>query len=156
MSKEHSYNSTITWTGNLGTGTSAYTAYSRNHTISIEGKPDFLGSSDPIFRGDRDRYSPEDSLVAALSACHMLWYLHLCSDNNVIVEKYVDKAAGVLVENEDGSGQFKEVVLRPVVTVRAQSMVEKAKSLHQDAHRMCFLARSINFPVHHQPESKVI
>lgn len=155
MAKEHHYKTTTTWTGNRGTGTSAYTAYSRNHTISIEGKPDLLGSSDPVFRGDPDRYSPEDSLVAALSACHMLWYLHLCAVNNVVVEDYVDKAAGVLVENEDGRAQFKEVVLRPEVTVKERSMVERAKALHKDANSMCFLARSVNFPVHHMPDITV-
>jgi organic hydroperoxide reductase OsmC/OhrA len=151
MPKQHSYTATITWTGNRGSGTSAYTAYDRNHMISVAGKPDIPGSSDPVFRGDASRYNPEDSFVAALSACHMLWYLHLCAVNNIIVEKYSDKATGIMVENADGSGQFAEVVLHPEVTIRNADGKEKAVALHADAHRMCFLARSVNFPVRHQP-----
>ncbi len=151
MPKQHSYTATITWTGNRGSGTSAYTAYDRNHLISVAGKPDIPGSSDPVFRGDASRYNPEDSFVAAISACHMLWYLHLCAVNNIIVEKYSDKATGIMVENADGSGQFAEVVLHPEVTIRNAEGKEKALALHADAHRMCFLARSVNFPVRHQP-----
>ena len=152
MNKEHHYTATITWTGNLGTGTSAYTAYSRNHILSIDGKPDIPGSSDVAFCGDKTRYSPEDSLVGAISACHMLWYLHLCAVNHVTVEKYVDQPTGVMSENADGSGQFQEITLKPRVTVKDPIMVEKARSLHHDASKMCFLARSVNFPIHHHPE----
>ncbi len=151
MPKQHSYTATITWTGNRGSGTSAYTAYDRSHVISVAGKPDIPGSSDPVFRGDASRYNPEDSFVAAISACHMLWYLHLCAVNNIIVEKYSDQATGIMVENADGSGQFAEVVLHPEVTIRNNEGKEKALELHADAHRMCFLARSVNFPVRHQP-----
>ncbi len=151
MGKEHHYATKVTWTGNNGTGTSEYKAYSRNHIISIAGKPDVPGSSDAAFRGDAARYSPEDSFVAACSACHMLWYLHLCSVNQVIVEKYVDDATAIMIENADGSGQFKEIVLRPTITVRQVTMVEKATALHHEANNMCFLARSINFPIRHEP-----
>lgn len=152
MKKKHHYKATVTWTGNRGTGTSEYTGYDRQHTISISGKPDVLGSSDASFRGDKDRYSPEDSFVAACSACHMLWYLHLCSVNNVIVEKYVDNVSATMIENEDGSGQFQEITLAPIVTVRSAEIIEKARALHHDANKMCFLARSVNFPVHHSPQ----
>lgn len=151
MNKQHAYSATITWSGNRGSGTSAYTAYSRDHVISIPGKPDILGSSDPVFRGDASRYNPEDSFVAALSACHMLWYLHLCAVNQVVVESYRDQASGTLEENEDGSGQFREVSLRPEVTIQNADKQALAVSLHAEAHRMCFLARSVNFPVSHQP-----
>lgn len=151
MAKEHQYSAQVTWTGNRGTGTSGYTAYDRDHLISANGKPDIFGSSDPAFHGNRNKFNPEDSLVAALSACHMLWYLHLCSVNGVVVIDYVDKATGIMKENEDGSGQFSEVTLHPLITVESPSMAEKAKLLHEDAHRMCFIARSVNFPVRHQP-----
>ena len=115
MAKEHQYTAQVTWTGNRGTGTSGYTAYDRDHLISANGKPDIFGSSDPAFRGNGNKYNPEDSLVAALSACHMLWYLHLCSVNGVVVIDYVDKATGIMKENEDGSGQFSEVTLHPLI-----------------------------------------
>ncbi len=153
--KQHRYNTTVTWTGNKGTGTNNYRTYERSHTIFMEGKPDIQGSSDPAFRGDKSKHNPEDLMVAALSGCHMLWFLHLCSDNGVIVTRYSDRAIGTMVENSDGGGQFSEVTLYPEVIVKESSMIEKANALHDDAQRMCFIARSVNFPVHHQPTSKV-
>jgi len=150
--KLHHYKATVSWTGNSGKGTLDYKAYSRDHDISVEGKPTLYGSSDAAFRGDKSKYTPEDLLVSSLSGCHMLWYLHLCSANGIAVTDYEDHAVGEMAENSDGSGQFTKVTLHPRVTVREQAMVEKAKSLHQEAHRMCFIARSINFPLDHKPE----
>src|SRR5580698_8486421 len=115
MGKKHDYKLIVKWTGNKGTGTSTYTGYERNHSISIEGKPDILGSSDPVFRGDKTRYNPEELLVAALSTCHMLAYLHLCADAGIVVVDYTDNANGIMIETESGSGHFTEVTLNPVV-----------------------------------------
>lgn len=151
MGHLHHYNATTIWIGNRGSGTSDYKAYDRNHDIAIEGKEVLKCSSDPGFRGDKSRQNPEELLVASLSGCHMLWYLHLCAVNGVVVTAYVDEAKGSMEENKDGSGQFTEVILYPKVTVRDKSMVEKANALHQDANKMCFIARSVKFPVHHQP-----
>jgi organic hydroperoxide reductase OsmC/OhrA len=151
MSHTHQYNVTTSWVGNRGTGTSEYKAYDRNHDITINGKPPLLCSSDPGFRGDKTRHNPEELLVASLSGCHMLWYLHLCAANGIVVTDYRDNATGTMEENKDGSGQFSEVVLHPRVTVRDSSMIEKANSLHHAANKMCFIARSVKFPVHHKP-----
>jgi organic hydroperoxide reductase OsmC/OhrA len=147
----HYYEIGLTWTGNLGEGTLSYKGYDRLYTISKTGKPDILGSSDPAFRGDKSRHNPEDLLVASISSCHMLWYLHLCSVAGVVVTGYVDQAKGTMVENKDGSGYFSEVILYPVVTVKDESMIEKAMELHKDAHKMCFVANSCNFPIRHEP-----
>lgn len=155
MAKEHHYKATTTWTGNEGTGTSNYRAYSRNHIISIEGKEDIKGSSDPSFRGDRTRYNPEEMLVSSLSTCHMLWYLHFCSEAGVIVTDYKDEASGIMTEDAKGAGVFKEVTLHPHVTVADASMVEKAESLHAKANEYCFIANSVNFPVKHQASCEV-
>jgi organic hydroperoxide reductase OsmC/OhrA len=153
MSKTHSYTASTQWTGNQGTGNSNYRTYERSHTIAIPGKADLLCSSDPAFRGDKTKHNPEDLLVASISGCHMLWYLHVCSDNGVIVTNYIDQAVGVMAENQNGSGQFTEVILSPQVTVQDASMIEKANALHDKAHSMCFIARSLNFPVHHKPSA---
>lgn len=153
MNKEHHYALSIEWTGNLGTGTSDYRAYTRNHTISTDGKPDLLASSDPSFRGDKTRHNPEEMLVAALSSCHMLSYLHVCVLNGVVVLEYKDNATGTMKENPDGSGQLTEVTLRPVVKVKDTSMIEKANHLHEKASQLCFIARSVNFQVHHSPKA---
>jgi organic hydroperoxide reductase OsmC/OhrA len=155
MANLHHYKAHTTWVGNRGTGTSDYKAYDRNHDISMAGKPDLLCSSDPTFRGDKKRHSPEDLLVAALSGCHMLWYLHLCAVNGVVVLQYSDEASGIMRENPDGSGEFTEVVLNPRVTVSEKSMLDKANELHHKAHELCFIARSVNFPVRHQPVALV-
>jgi organic hydroperoxide reductase OsmC/OhrA len=151
MGHIHQYKATTTWVGNRGTGTSDYKAYDRNHDIAIDGKQLLLCSSDPSFRGDRTRQNPEELLLASLSGCHMLWYLHLAATNGVVVTEYVDQASAVMEENPDGSGQFKEVKLKPKVTVAEKHMIEKANSLHHQAHKMSFIARSVNFPVHHEP-----
>jgi organic hydroperoxide reductase OsmC/OhrA len=157
MGPHHNYEILTRWTGNLGSGTSAYGAYSRNHEFQGPGKAGpILGSSDPTFRGDSKRYNPEELLVASLSACHLLWYLHLCADVGVVVVEYVDAAQGTMVVNEDGGGRFTEVVLRPQVTIRSAEQQSVALSLHQEAHRLCFIANSVNFPVRHVPTVRVV
>ena len=150
--KTHTYRTMVRWTGNKGTGTSAYRAYSRNHEIVANGKPVIPASSDPAFHGDAGRYNPEDLLVASLSGCHMLWYLHLCAVNKVVVLEYEDNAAGILEESSDGGGHFVEVTLNPTITVTAQSNLDTARGLHHEAHEKCFIANSVNFPVRVQPE----
>ena len=151
MAKHHHYQSTVRWTGNTGTGTSAYGAYSRNHEIVANAKPTIPASSDPAFNGDASRYNPEELLVASVSSCHMLWYLHLCAVNKVVVLDYEDQAGGIMEETDDGGGRFLEVTLRPSITVTAESDLETAKRLHHDAHEKCFIANSVNFPVGCEP-----
>ncbi len=149
---EHRYCVTTTWTGNLGTGTSDYRAYSRDHEIAIAGKSASLpGSSDAAFRGNPARYTPEELLVASLSACHMLWFLHLCADAGIVVIEYEDAATGEMSEHADGSGEFTRVILRPRVAIAASSRIADALALHERAHELCFIARSVNFPVEYQP-----
>jgi organic hydroperoxide reductase OsmC/OhrA len=145
--KTHHYNLRIEWTGNLGTGTNSYRAYSRNHEIQATGKPHITGSADPAFRGDTNRYNPEELLLASLSSCHMLWFLHLCSVSNIIVTAYQDDPRATMIETPDGAGRFSEVCLQPLISL--ERPVEKAKldALHEKAHRMCFIANSVNFPV---------
>ncbi len=151
MKEQHHYKTTVRWTGNKGKGTSGYKEFERSHTVSVDNKPDILASSDPAFRGDKTRHNPEELLVASLSSCHMLWYLHLCSEAGVIVTDYMDTATGILVETSSGSGYFTEVTLNPVVTVRETSMLKKAVELHKKANEHCFIANSVNFEVHHNP-----
>jgi organic hydroperoxide reductase OsmC/OhrA len=154
MSKQHSYALTVEWTGNNGTGTSGYRQYERSHLISVAHKTPILASSDPAFRGDSARHNPEELLVASLASCHMLSYLHLCAEAGVIVVEYMDTATGTMVETPDGGGHFSEVTLHPLVTVLIDSMLDKALALHSKANQLCFIANSVNFPVHHQPIGK--
>ena len=145
--KEHSYAVNVRWTGNLGQGTSSYRAYKRDHEISAPGKPLVVASSDPAFRGDQSRYNPEELLVASLSSCHMLSYLHLCAVAGIVVTDYQDEAKGTMAETDSGGGHFTEVVLQPAVKVAAGADTELALHLHDKAHHLCFIANSVNFPV---------
>ena len=150
-SRDHTYEVTVTWTGNTGDGTAGYRAFERAHEIEVPGKPKLLGSSDPAFRGDPTRYNPEEMLVASLSTCHMLWYLHLCSAEGIVVTAYQDLADGVMEERPEGGGRFTEVVLQPEVTLAPGSDRARAHALHTDAHDKCFIANSVNFPVRCEP-----
>ncbi|MEV0055185.1 OsmC family protein [Saccharopolyspora shandongensis] len=152
MPKTHSYSATVTWTGNTGNGTSSYRDYSREHVVDIDGKPQLTASADPAFRGDPGLHNPEDLLVASLSECHMLWFLALCSTSGIVVTAYRDDASGTMVEDPDTGGHFTEVVLRPQVTITDPAMLPTAEKLHEQAHRKCYIANSVNFPVRHQPE----
>lgn len=150
-SKEHHYAIRVNWTGNTGGGTCSYRSYERAYDIEADGKPTIVGSSDAAFRGDDSRWNPEDLLVASLSACHKLWYLGLCSQVGIVVTAYEDTAEGVMVEEANGAGQFTSVVLRPKVTISADGDEAKALALHHEAHAMCFIARSVSFPVSNEP-----
>jgi organic hydroperoxide reductase OsmC/OhrA len=151
MSRTHSYEVRVRWTGNRGTGTSGHRDYGRDHLIEAGDKPAIEGSSDPAFRGDAQRYYPEELLVASVSACHMLWYLHLCAAAGVTVTGYEDDPRGTMVENADGSGRFTGVVLRPRITLSAGAERDRATALHTEAHRSCFIANSVTFPIECQP-----
>jgi len=152
MTSEHRFATHLRWTGNRGTGTSSYRDYDRAHEVGAEGKPVIEASSDRAFRGDATRWNPEEMLVAALSQCHLLAYLHLCATHGVVVVAYADDASGSL-HTHDGTGEFTEVVLRPRVQVADGAMIEAAQRLHDDAHAACFIARSVAFRVRHEPQA---
>jgi organic hydroperoxide reductase OsmC/OhrA len=139
---EHHYQLSVQWTGNRGSGTSGYRDYGREHEISAAGKPTIAGSSDPAFRGDATRWNPEELLVASASACHKLWYLHLCAEAGIIVTAYEDRAEGTMDDE-----RMQRVVLRPRVTIAAGDH-ELALQLHHTAHEKCYIANSVNFPIH--------
>ncbi|QUD86548.1 OsmC family protein [Phenylobacterium montanum] len=147
---QHRYEVRVEWTGDRGEGTASYRAYDRDHVISAPGKPAIPGSSDPAFRGDAARWNPEELLVASVSACHKLWYLHLCSEAGIAVRAYVDAAEGLMVEDEKG-GHFTSVTLRPEILIRAGDDAALAERLHHRAHELCFIANSVNFPIACEP-----
>lgn len=154
MNRQHHYRATINWTGNMGQGTSNYNGYDRSHKLSVHNKPSLEISSDSAFRGDPAKYNPEELFLASLSSCHMLWYLHLCSDNGIVVTAYEDHATGNMEETNEG-GKFTEVILHPHVKVTHSSMIVKANELHHEANKRCFIANSCNFPVRHEVFCKV-
>lgn len=145
--RSHHYQATIRWTGNTGEGTASYKSYSRAHEIEFDGKAPLAGSADPAFRGDAGGVNPEEMLVAALSACHMLWFLHLCSQARIVVTAYEDDATGTMDEIEGGGGRFSEIELKPRVQIMTDADEDAVTSLHEKAHKLCFIANSVNFDV---------
>ena len=153
--KTHHYPVTVAWTGNTGNGTVKPNAYSKDHEVTGDGKPVITASSDPAFNGDPARWNPEELLVASLSQCHMLWYLSRCAKHGVVVTAYVDNAEGVMAEDRNGGGRFTSVVLRPEITLAAGADQAKADAQHHEAHELCFIANSVNFPVTVEPNYRV-
>jgi organic hydroperoxide reductase OsmC/OhrA len=151
MAMVHKYDLTVTWTGAAGGGTDSYRSYDRAHEVTADGPPPLSGSADPHFRGDPSRWNPEQLLLAALSQCHMLSFLSLCSRSGIVVTAYTDHAHGTMAQTPDGGGHFTEVVLRPQVRVADPEMAAPAAELHEKAHQVCFIANSVNFPVRHEP-----
>ncbi len=150
--RAHRYTIDLAWQGNRGSGTSDYRAYGRTHAIRAPGKPDIAGSADAAFRGETDRWNPEELFVAALSACHQLWYLHLCADAGIILTAYADHAEGTMMEDTSGAGRFTRVVLHPHATLAAGTDLAQARALHHAAHEKCFIANSISCVVEIEPE----
>lgn len=155
MRLEHHYALEVEWLGNRGTGTSGYRDYGRQVVVRAEGKHEIAGSSDKPFHGDADRWNPEEFLLAGLAQCHLLSYLHVAVLRGVVVTAYVDNAVGTMRQTPDGGGHFTEVTLRPIVTVASADMVEDAREAHREASQKCFIANSVNFPVHHEPTIQV-
>ncbi|KGA01551.1 peroxiredoxin [Cobetia amphilecti] len=159
MPRRHQYSVELEWTGNCGDGTRHYTAYERDFVAHVSGKPSLEGSADRAFRGDAARWNPEDMLVASVSACHKLWYLHLCAEAGIRVMTYHDHAEGTMqegtpaaddkqqAENQGEAGRFTSIVLRPEITPAAGDDIALAHELHHRAHALCFIANSLNFPV---------
>lgn len=154
VAKEHRYSVEVAWTGNTGAGTTDYRAYRRDNEVTAPGRPMIPGSSDPSFRGDATRWNPEQLLVAAVSQCHMLWFLHLASSAGVTVVDYVDRPTGTMTEEPGGAGQFREITLHPEVTITDPAQLGLADGLHHQAGELCFIARSVNFPITHEPVAK--
>jgi len=150
--KNHQYQITTYWDSKTSGLTSDYRSYSRNHKISVVGKPVIWASSDPAFRGDKSKHNPEELFLASLSSCHMLWYLHLCSNEQITVIEYIDQATGTMVEDDSGRGRFSEVILNPIVTITESDKRDLALKLHHEANIRCFIANSCNFSITHNPK----
>jgi len=151
MQLTHHYDVRVTWEGNRGTGTSHYRAYGRETRVEAAGKPALAGSADPTFHGNAERWNPEELLLAALSQCHLLSYLHAATQHGITVLDYSDDATATMETGTDGGGRFTSATVRPHVTISDPAQIELADSLHEQANRQCFIAASVNFPVHHEP-----
>jgi organic hydroperoxide reductase OsmC/OhrA len=152
MTKQHDYTSRIVWTGNTGDGTRTYRSYKRSWDIAVPGKPVIHCSNDPLLGGDPALMNPEDLLLSALAACHMLWYLHLAANAGIVVRSYEDSPLGVGETLSDGASRFLNCTLRPKIALDRGADLARAAALHHDVHKFCFIARSVNFPIAYAPE----
>lgn len=151
MEKQHIYKAVVKWTGNQGTGTAQYRGYERTWDLASPGKPVMACSNDPLLGGDASRYNPEDLLLAAVSSCHMLWYLHLCSNAGVTVESYVDKPEAMGEMEPSGKGRFVSATLKPEIVISSGD-IQTAQTIHDEIHKYCFIARSVSFPITIEPD----
>lgn len=148
---EHTYNSHVQWTGNRGAGTASYHAYDRTWDVAVPGKAVIHCSNDPLLGGDTTKMNPEDLILSALSACHMLWFLHYASDTEIIVTSYEDTPVGVGEVSAGGAGRFIAAVLHPKIRLQSGADIAAATAIHHRIHEVCFIARSVNFPVTYEP-----
>ena len=128
-----------------------YETYSRNHEIRFQDGLIILGSAAPAniprTAAGAPGVDPEQAFVAALSACHMLWFLHVACRAGWVVERYVDEAVGVLDKT-----WISRVTLRPAVTFSGRSPSrQELQALHEQAHRKCFIANSVKSEVLVEP-----
>ena len=151
----HDYTSRVVWTGNTGEGTAHYKAYARTWDIAVPGKPLVHCSNDPLLGGDPTRMNPEDLLLSALSACHLLWYLLYASEAGIVVTRYEDTPRGVGEVGRGGAGRFVSAELRPVIHVALGADMGEAEAIHHRIHEVCFIARSVNFPVTYTPRFEI-
>lgn len=144
---QHDYTARVVWTGNRGQGTASYKGYDRTWNVETPGKPLIHCSNDPLLGGDPTLHNPEDMLIAALSACHMLWYLHLASNAGIAVHDYRDDPLAIGETDSTGASRFLSATLRPQITVPEGTDVAEADAIHHEIGKVCFIARSVNFPV---------
>ena len=144
---EHKYQLKLNWTG--GSEIDAI-QNDRMYEVLIDRKPTIYGSADKPFFGDPEKYNPEDLLLAALSACHMMSFMYVCRKLGIKVYHYEDHATGLLKINQDGTGQFEFAELKP--KVKADHMPDGMifKELNSRAAKLCFIKRSINFTVNYK------
>jgi len=147
--KPHLYTADLEWTGAAKGPTTDYKSYSREFTLRLPGKAELRGSSDPAFVGDPALHNTEDLLLAALSSCHMLTWLSLCARKKIVVTAYRDAPEATMTWVGD-TYAFTEVLLKPRCTITSASDAVLAKSLHEESHHACFIARSVNFPIRHE------
>jgi len=155
LAQTHEYTARVLWTGNRGQGTAGYRAYDRTWNVETPGKPVIKCSNDPLLGGDSGLHNPEDMLISALSACHMLWYLHLASDAGIKVMAYLDDPEAVGETDANGASRFLRATLRPRIEVPEGTDLAQADALHEEVHKYCFIARSVAFPVTYKARYRV-
>ncbi len=127
----------------------AYQTYTRNHTLTFEGGSSIPASAAPQYLGDAAKVNPEEAFVAALSSCHMLTFLAIAAKKRFVMDRYVDKAVGIMEKNADGKMAVTKVALHPEITFAGDNQPDAATldEMHHFAHDQCFIANSVTTEV---------
>lgn len=131
----------------------AYDEYNRAHLWSFDAGVETPASAAPAYRGEPDRVDPEEALVASIASCHMLTFLALCSKKRLTIDRYEDRAVGVMTKNDAGKLWVSRVDLFPKIAFAPGVIVDEPAliALHHRAHEECFIANSVRTEiiVHH-------
>jgi organic hydroperoxide reductase OsmC/OhrA len=127
----------------------SYDHYDRDHEVRWGSGQAAAASAAPEYLGSADRLNPEETLVGALSSCHMLTFLAIAARKRLVVDAYSDAAEGVLGKNDAGKLAITEVTLRPVVRFAPGVAVDPAAlaRMHEAAHANCFIAQTVKASV---------
>ena len=138
------YSASIEWRAE---GDVAANRYSRAHVWRFDGGAQVPASASPqavpVPLSDPAGVDPEEALVAAVSSCHMLWFLHLAREAGLVVERYGDQAVGTMGRGEGGRIAFTRIVLRPRIAFGDAPDAAALARLHEAAHERCFIANSL-------------
>jgi organic hydroperoxide reductase OsmC/OhrA len=146
---------TIAWS--RGDQTFADNLYSRAHDWLFDGGTVVRGSSAPSSvaapMSDLTAVDPEEALVAALSSCHMLFFLAFARKDGFVVDSYRDAATGLLGRDDRGKTSMTVITLRPAVVFSGEARPDSAalEALHHRAHEACYIASSIRAEVRIEP-----
>jgi organic hydroperoxide reductase OsmC/OhrA len=149
------YTATILWSRNEATFTD--NRYSRGHVWRFDGDVEVPASASPhnvpLPMSVAAAVDPEEAFVAALSSCHMLWFLSLAAQRGFVVDSYRDEAVGVMAKDAEGKLAMTQVTLRPAVEFYGEPRpsADAIEKLHHEAHVRCFIANSVKSEVRCEP-----
>lgn len=144
----NSYTIHLTWE-NAKPDQFTYDHFSRDHQIEFSGDQSLLNSASPDYLGSSKASNPEELLAAALASCHMLTFLAIASKTGVSVGRYSCKAVARLNKKENGKMAVTEIDLYPVIEFYGEKRPDREQitKMHDQAHRNCFIAQSIESKV---------
>jgi organic hydroperoxide reductase OsmC/OhrA len=143
----HQYSAELLW--ERGTQTFLDNRYSRKHILKFDGGIEVPGSSSPnvvpLPFSEQHAVDPEENFIAAISSCHMLWFLSIAVKHGFVVDSYHDLAVGVMTPNEQKKYWVSDVTLKPKIVFSGDKLPTAAEleALHHEAHEACFIANSV-------------
>lgn len=151
----HTYEATITW--NRNDHAFVDNRYSRGHMWSFDGGAQVAASSSPLVvplpMSVAANVDPEEALVAAASSCHMLFFLSIAAKRGFVIDRYVDRAFGIMEKNAEGKVAMTQITLRPQIDFGGESKPteEELARMHHESHEQCYIANSLKADIRVEP-----